>query len=102
MTTRPLTVQIPEPDKDGSCSVHCQLLFPLNPGEYDCGDGYGRVHSGVRDLKPGPGCPWYPGAASTLSTEAGIASSVPAKPSGDASAASGSHLHRFCNGTSAS
>ena len=52
--------EIPDPCKAGTCFMDCPL--------YDCGKclgGFGHKKSGfgfgeiVRNLYPGPGCPWH-------------------------------------------
>lgn len=55
MKTRPLVIQVPEPDEDGLCSTTCELL-PCCP--YAKEIDFNETEVMVIALKPGPGCPW--------------------------------------------
>jgi hypothetical protein len=58
METKPLTIQIPEPDDEGLCSARCDLLQIDDDIYFKC--KYGMVFEECL-CKPGPGCPWHDG-----------------------------------------
>jgi len=63
-----LTIQIPEPRKDGHCSRRCTGQQDLHYGKaewcvFDLSK-YREIHAGRAvhingQMRPGPGCPWY-------------------------------------------
>ncbi len=72
MPDKPLTIQIPEPDRNGDCSSAC----PLRSAEYEqdgetgfggtliqtnCSGDLERSGSKVPFIRPGPKCPQYQG-----------------------------------------
>jgi hypothetical protein len=60
MKTRPLTLQIPKPDSDGCCNIHCPNWRENINRSCFCAQFLERIVS-LYKMKPGPGCPWYDG-----------------------------------------